>query len=107
MADMEAIYPTELTRTQDRSLLISWSDGLTQELSYRQLRNACQCATCVTEDSKSEPAGALPVLTPAQAQPLEIMSMKPVGNYAYSIHFSDGHSTGIFSFEMLRQIEPR
>ena len=26
--------------------------------------------------------------------------MKPVGNYAYSIAFSDGHDTGIFSFEM-------
>jgi DUF971 family protein len=30
--------------------------------------------------------------------------MEPVGNYAYSIHFSDGHDTGIFTFEFLRQL---
>ena len=104
---MNAIYPTELTRTKDRSLTICWSDGMTQELSYQQLREACQCATCVTENSKSEPVGALPVLTAAQARPLEIVSMQPVGNYAYSIQFSDGHSTGIFTFEMLRGIESK
>ena len=30
--------------------------------------------------------------------------MKPVGNYAYSIAFSDGHDTGIFTFEFLREL---
>ena len=49
-----------------------------------------------------EPAGALPVLSAAQARPLAIEQMHPVGNYAYNIHFSDGHSAGIFTFEMLR-----
>jgi len=29
----------------------------------------------------------------AEAQPLRITAMKPVGNYAYSIDFSDGHNT--------------
>jgi len=30
--------------------------------------------------------------------------MKPVGNYAYTISFSDGHDTGIFTFELLREL---
>jgi DUF971 family protein len=30
--------------------------------------------------------------------------MKPVGNYAYSIDFSDGHDTGIYTLESLRQL---
>jgi DUF971 family protein len=27
-----------------------------------------------------------------------------VGNYAYAISFSDGHSSGIYSLELLRQL---
>ncbi|MEE3220467.1 MAG: gamma-butyrobetaine hydroxylase-like domain-containing protein, partial [Planctomycetota bacterium] len=29
---------------------------------------------------------------------------EPVGNYAYSIKFSDGHDTGIFQFDLLREL---
>jgi DUF971 family protein len=30
--------------------------------------------------------------------------MEPVGNYAYSIRFSDGHDTGIYTFELLQAL---
>jgi DUF971 family protein len=30
--------------------------------------------------------------------------MKPIGNYAYAIQFSDGHDTGIYTFELLRRL---
>jgi DUF971 family protein len=30
--------------------------------------------------------------------------MKPVGNYAYTIAFSDGHDTGIYSFDRLLEL---
>jgi DUF971 family protein len=46
----------------------------------------------------------LPVLSPAEARPLKPTAMRPVGNYAYGIEFGDGHNTGIFSVEYLRQI---
>jgi hypothetical protein len=39
----------------------------------------------------------------AEAQPLRIESMRPVGNYAYNIAFSDGHNSGIYSFAMLKR----
>jgi DUF971 family protein len=29
--------------------------------------------------------------------------MQPVGNYAYNVRFSDGHSSGIFGFDLLRK----
>jgi DUF971 family protein len=35
---------------------------------------------------------------------VQIAKMEPVGNYAYSIEFSDGHNTGIYPIEMLKQI---
>jgi DUF971 family protein len=33
-------------------------------------------------------------------------SIQPVGNYAISIAFSDGHATGIYRFEYLRDLCP-
>jgi DUF971 family protein len=47
---------------------------------------------------------SLPVLSAAEAAPLTINGMKPVGSYAYAIAFSDGHDTGIFTFELLREL---
>jgi DUF971 family protein len=44
------------------------------------------------------------VLSPAEARPLKVLGMKPIGNYAYAIEFSDGHDTGIFTLEFLREL---
>ena len=98
------IYPTALEKTSDNRLLISWSDGQQRVYTMRGLRDACPCATC--REKRSQPADpfALPVLKEVQKQPLTITGMEPMGNYAYSIQFSDGHDTGIFAFELLRQL---
>lgn len=45
----------------------------------------------------------LPVLSAAEARPLTIESMRPVGSYAYNIGFSDGHGSGIFPFVLLHE----
>ena len=50
------------------------------------------------------PAPLLPVLKPEEARPLKVLGMQPVGNYAYSIEFSDGHDTGIYTFDLLRRL---
>ena len=96
------LYPTKLTREGDNSLAIEWSDGQRRVYSIAQLREQCPCATC--REQRSAPAPLLPVLKPQAARPLAIAGMKPVGNYAYSIEFSDGHDTGIFTFERLREL---
>jgi DUF971 family protein len=46
----------------------------------------------------------LPILTEEEMQPFRIKGMKPVGNYAYSIDFSDGHDSGIYSFDLLLEL---
>lgn len=99
-------YPTQLERLGNDRLQIAWSDGQTSEYTIRQLRDACPCATCREKSQSPAPASTnlLPVLSLAEAQPLAIVSMRPVGNYAYNIAFSDGHDTGIYSFERLRDI---
>jgi DUF971 family protein len=96
------------TRGGDR-LFIEWSDGQKREIMFSELRKSCPCATCREKRAKPpEPATGLglglPVLSMAEARPLKIESMKPVGNYAYSIGFSDGHDTGIFTLEFLHEM---
>jgi len=101
--------PIELKKTDGRSLFIAWSDSVEQTIPFTALRKGCRCANCMKkreqEIQSPEPANALPVLSAAEARPLDIEQMHPVGNYAYNIHFSDGHSAGIFTFEMLRKFE--
>jgi DUF971 family protein len=87
------------------ALEIEWNDGITQQISWRKLRDACPCASCRVERSKPpKPQPLLTVLSPAEARPLAPTSMRPAGNYAYAISFSDGHSSGIYSLELLRQL---
>ena len=102
---MTNVYPTDLKIVEENKLLIEWSDGKRRRYSFRQLRDRCPCATCREKHGGEQPAPALlPVLSAAEAQPLRIEGMKPIGNYAYSITFSDGHSLGIFRFDLLQQL---
>jgi DUF971 family protein len=97
-------HPTSLKLTDDRSLLIEWSDGQRRRYRVKALRDACPCATCREKRTAPQDPLALPTLSAGQLAPLSILGMKPVGNYAYTIAFSDGHDTGIFSFELLREL---
>src|SRR5262249_5896395 len=100
-----AARPTKIELRGNDRLHISWDDGQEREYTFRELRDKCPCATC-REKRSAPPAIAplLPVLSAAEAQPLTIQGMKPVGNYAYSIAFSDGHDTGIYTLEFLREL---
>ena len=103
------ITPVSIERDGDAGITITWSDQVVSNWTAAELRKSCPCATCREkrrgESQASEVAGKpamLPVLSAAEARPLRIESMRPVGNYAYSIAFSDGHSSGVFLFELLR-----
>ncbi|MCG8585692.1 MAG: DUF971 domain-containing protein [Pirellulales bacterium] len=102
---MNSTYPTDLKIVEENNLLIQWSDGERRRYSFRELRDGCPCATCREKrGGGSQTPSLLPVLSAAEAQPLRIEGMQPVGTYAYTIAFSDGHDTGIFSFELLRRL---
>lgn len=98
------VFPVALARSDDHRLVITWSDG--QRRIYRpgELRQACPCATCREKRSQPVDPLALPTLAVVPAQPLAILAMEPVGNYAYAVRFSDGHDTGIFAFSLLREL---
>ncbi len=103
--EMTEPRPTKLEVRDGNKLAIAWSDGAVCEIPFGELRNACPCASC-REQRKAppQPVGGLQVISLAEAQPLKIRAMNPVGNYAYNIEFSDGHDTGIFTLELLRSL---
>src|SRR5690625_227771 len=84
----------------ETGLMISWGDGEVQRIDPRDLRLACQCASCRDEISGKRVLD--PALVPLDVMPVRIWS---VGNYALGIGFSDGHQSGIYTFDLLREID--
>ena len=98
------LTPTGL-KVEQGSLVISWNDSTEQSIKITELRDRCPCANCRdrrSADSNESVGTSLPVLAIEQIQELKIDRMEPAGNYAYTIHFSDGHNNGLFTFEFLR-----
>jgi ATP-binding protein involved in chromosome partitioning len=81
-----------------RTLSVLWQDGRQDDFDARDLRLVCPCAMCVDEMSGKR------TLDPNKI-PLDVgfKTIANVGRYALSVSFTDGHSTGIFSFERLRR----
>lgn len=96
--------PTQLEKLPG-GLRIEWSDGAVLQYAARELREACPCATCREKrNAPPPPPEVLPVLQAGEGGPLEIAGMRPTGNYAYNIRFSDGHDSGLYTLELLREL---
>ena len=98
-----SVKPVTLKR-QGEGLAIEWDDGAKHAIPWRDLRKACPCATCLEE--RNLPPNPFTILSPAQ---LAVGSPEPVamaarGYYAYQITWNDGHDTGIYTLEYLREL---
>ena len=89
---------------------ITWADGHSSHFEFAYLRDECPCATCNDERIKKAELGSAPSGF-ASSPALPMFKPKPrakgatqVGNYAIQISFTDGHSTGIYSYDYLREI---
>lgn len=90
--------PREIGRAAQHDVRVVWEDRQ-DVLGARDLRLACPCAACVDELTgrrRLDPATVPPDVHPR--------SIQPVGRYAIHIDWSDGHHTGIYSFDLLRQL---
>lgn len=91
--------PLPQASAQPGCVHIAWPDGSESSLPNRDVRLACRCALCVDERS-----GA-PLLDPAKVPVnLQAEAVQPLGNYAVAITWSDGHSTGIYSWDHLKAL---
>jgi DUF971 family protein len=87
---------------------ITWSDGHASRYDFPYLREHCPCAVCNDERVRKESVtgGSSAAVLPMFKPKVTAKSAKAVGNYAIHLEFSDGHSTGIYSFDHLREICP-
>lgn len=99
MTDSAATTPRAIRQDGARTLVIVWGDAHESRLDVRRLRLACACAHCVDEWTGAERLEEETV--PADVHPV---SIRPVGRYAIQIDWSDGHATGIYPFERLREL---
>jgi DUF971 family protein len=96
---MSMVSPTEARRLPERAALrLTWTDGHVGEYPYTYLRGWCPCAMC-----QGHSGG---ITFHEAAGPVSIETIQVVGNYALSFGFSDGHGTGIYRFDFLRQMCP-
>lgn len=98
-----AHVPTKIKLDAGRDTLsILWADGHASIYPYRSLRDHCPCATCTeVGEAHGQPASLLPLLG---VKPLKPERAELVGRYALQIYWNDGHSTGIYSFDYLRNL---
>jgi DUF971 family protein len=76
-----------------------WKDGRVAEYEPRELRLLCPCAGCVDEMT------GIRTLRPEMVdEGVYPTAIHYVGRYALQFVWSDGHSTGFYTFEYLREV---
>jgi ATP-binding protein involved in chromosome partitioning len=95
----KVIEPRHIELSSDSELRVRWPDGHEGSHTAYYLRINCKCAACQDEDTGRR------TLDP-DSIPLDIKfaSVGKVGRYAIQPDFSDGHNTGIYSFQKLREL---
>jgi DUF971 family protein len=106
--------PRKIDLKKDRGLSVEWADGTSSYYSIAYLRKMSPSAEAreLREQQRKNPLAVLPAGmfagggAGAAGSALTATGAELVGNYAIKILFSDGHATGIYSWEYLRQIDP-
>ncbi|HEY1848923.1 MAG TPA: DUF971 domain-containing protein [Opitutaceae bacterium] len=95
------IAPDNLQSIGDE-IAIAWSDGSESFVRHEALRAASPSAENQGEtDVFGNRYGGAPA--PGRAG-VRVTNWEPVGNYAIRFEFSDGHRTGLYTFDYLRKL---
>jgi DUF971 family protein len=99
-----SLRPVKLAKEGTDRLLIEWNDGHQSVYTWKHLRKNCPCADCKGEFG--QPPNPFRILSEKElhAPPLAPVAIAPVGHYAYQITWNDGHDSGIFTLENLREL---
>ena len=102
--------PEHIAISKSKGIKIDWKDGHTSEYGLEYLRDRCPCAVCTGAHGTPprQPTAHGTAGSPFQMYQakLKMLGVEPVGNYAIRINWSDGHNTGIYSYDHLREICP-
>ena len=104
---MTTVQPDHIAISKSKGIKIDWSDGHHSDFTLALLRDECPCAGCTgshgttpqkTNYSAAQPASPFQMYTPVP----KIAAVEEVGSYAIRIQWSDGHNTGIYTWDFLR-----
>jgi len=90
--------PESIDVTERGELEVAWGGGHRVRIPAFELRDACPCASCIEEGTGKKILD--PNSIPSDIRPERV---EGVGNYAIQIHWSDGHSSGIYTWDLLRE----
>jgi len=100
MAGLQAGAPTPQSITvhgQSRVLEVGFSDGATFRIPFELMR-------IYSPSAEVQGHGPGQEILQTGKRDVELVDLKPVGNYAVQPVFSDGHDTGIFSWDLLYEL---
>ena len=100
--------PKEINEFSDTALSILWDDGHHSIYLYEDLRKHCPCASCdqIRKTTQEKPSFKRAIPITIDNPDITPISIEPVGRYAIRFYWSDSHSTGIYTFQFLRELCP-
>lgn len=90
--------PRKISVDKNKTLNIIWEDKSNSIILLSELRKNCPCAECLT-DRHHRPANYIPLFSSVS---LTLSKVETVGNYAVRLFWQDGHNSGIYSFDTLK-----
>jgi DUF971 family protein len=106
MNQQKQARPTGITldKTAGR-LVITWNDGATCRYPLSNLREACPCVECRGgHENMGKHTDPDNILSLAPSRSYSIDTVELVGNYALQPFWTDGHHTGIYTWEYLKRL---
>ena len=92
------------TEVVNKFLLVKWTDDSETVIPLNTLRDNCPCASCSGETDVLGNIYKGPTLK-MNKNSYRIMSINPVGYYGIRPIWTDGHNTGIYTFNLLKSLE--
>lgn len=93
------IQPKKIFRTKDGKLGFEWNDGTRGCCAVRDLRLACPCALCIDEHTGEKILDDSTV-----GEDIKLEHIQSIGRYAACLSFSDGHRSGIYPYDKLKDL---
>jgi DUF971 family protein len=101
--------PTSITADRaKKQMIVVWDDGHTSVYTFSILRAGCPCAECRGghENMSDAPPPYAFIADLPDSPAIRLVNVVPVGSYAVSPVWEDGHDAGIFRWDYLRALCP-
>jgi len=93
------MQPKKISIKDKRFLHLLWYDHSESMIALAGLRKNCPCASCKKEN-ENKPDTYIPLYSSAS---ITLKDIKPVGTYGIQLFWQDGHDTGIYTYERLKE----